>query len=686
MRLSYKSLLSASLLCLLGAVLPAANAKEGFEKLKKGKFTDLQIQYGAFKCADGVAEVINRGKNSGSALRMFGGDKTELKLTLKESPQANVKLTAWAERWTNAAPFEFSIVAQGADSEKEIYNGRDIKTGGFNTKIDAIIPAGAKSLVFKLTTPPDKGLMLDDLMISDNTHMVVDKNVEVRSDVYPVIARIKGNPVMMLNVRTKGSKNPLTLNTIGLDFTGTTNLNDIESVTVIRSDEAVQNIGGGHEFPKDASQVLGTVKMADAKNGKLQVKGHGLTLAPEDNPLWVCVTLKENASIDGKIVVKPTHIGYNHHDMPAVGVIEIKNAAPVTQRIGTAVVKQGDFNSKFYRIPGLARTKKGSLLAVFDIRYNHAGDLPANIDVGVSRSTDEGHTWSPVKIAINDSEIAPNLGLTKGVGDPAILVDEATGRVWVAAIWSHKHSIRGSKAGDNSPEACGQLVLAYSDDDGQTWSKPINITEQTKQLKWHILFNGPGCGICMKNGDLVFAAQYWDENNKPWSTIVYSKDKGKTWHCGMGVNIETTEAQVIELLDGSIMINARCNRKGARVVGVTKDYGKTWIKHATNRTDQLKEPTCQGSLLAIDQVPNVGRVVLFSNPNTNTDRSHMTLKASTDDAGSWPQDKWLLYDVRPCWGYSCLAPAGKDHIGVLYESSGGLYYLRIPYAEIFKGK
>ena len=116
--------------------------------------------------------------------------------------------------------------------------------------------------------------------------------------------------------------------------------------------------------------------------------------------------------------------------------------------------------------------------------------------MGVSRSTDGGRTWSDVKIAMDDSKIDPSLGATKGVGDPAILVDEKTGRIWVAAIWSHKHSIWGSKSGDNSPEACGQLVLAYSDDDGLTWSKPINITEQTKDKDWRILFNGPGNGIC----------------------------------------------------------------------------------------------------------------------------------------------------------------------------------------------
>ena len=81
-------------------------------------------------------------------------------------------------------------------------------------------------------------------------------------------------------------------------------------------------------------------------------------------------------------------------------------------------------------------------------------------------------------------------------------------------------------------------------------------------------------------------------------------------------------------------------------------------------------------------MPGAGRVVLFSNPNTTSGRSHMTLKASTDDAGSGPEDKWLLYDARNGWGYSCLAPVDKNHVGVLYESQGALNFLKIPYKEV----
>lgn len=675
MRLSLNNLSALSLLCALGMALPAAFGTESFEQARRGKFTTLQTEYGPMTCQDGVAEIGGGGKSGNASLRMFGGKDAELKLDLKESPAREVRLSAWAERWTGQAPFAFSIIASGPQGDKEIYDGKDIKTGGFQTRIEARVPAGTRSLVFRLTSPEDKGLKLDDLFIVPSIPMKVDPRVEMASSAYPVIKRIQGNPVLSVNVKTEGCLNPVFLNAVNLDFTGTSRLSDIESVTVLRGSEKPLAPEGAAPFPPDSSQVLGTVKLSGTSRPQIPVKGN-LELEPGDNHLWVCVTLKDAASLDGRVVVRPASVVAGNKLMKVAG------SAPVSQRIGTAVVKPGDFNSKFYRIPGLARTRKGTLLAVYDIRYNHSGDLPANIDVGVSRSSDGGRTWSDVEIAMDDAKIDPSLGATKGVGDPAILVDEKTGRVWVAALWSHKHSIWGSKSGDNSPEACGQLVLACSDDDGRTWSKPVNITEQTKNKDWRILFNGPGSGICMKDGTLVFAAQYWDEKGVPWSTIVYSRDQGKTWHCGTGVNQQTTEAQVIELKDGSIMINARCNWGGSRIVGVTKDLGKTWEKHPTSRTAQLKEPVCQGSLLAVDAVPGAGRVVLFSNPNTTSGRSHMTLKASTDDAASWPEDKWLLYDARDCWGYSCLAPVDKNHIGVLYEARGSLNFLKIPYRDV----
>ena len=111
--------------------------------------------------------------------------------------------------------------------------------------------------------------------------------------------------------------------------------------------------------------------------------------------------------------------------------------------MGVAVRQSGDDEVHTYRIPGLATTKKGTLIGVYDIRHRSGGDLPGDIDVGMSRSTDGGHTWEPMK-AIMDMGNNPDFHYD-GTGDPAVLVDQNTGSLWVAATWSHgNRSWRGS--------------------------------------------------------------------------------------------------------------------------------------------------------------------------------------------------------------------------------------------------
>lgn len=133
------------LLCALGLSIPSVLGKESFEQARRGKFTTLSTKYGLMSCRNGVAEIGGGGKSGEASLRMFGGQDAELKLDLKDTPSREVRLSAWAERWTGQAPFEFSIVAIGPNGEKKIYDGKDIRTGGFHTKIETSVPAGTRS-------------------------------------------------------------------------------------------------------------------------------------------------------------------------------------------------------------------------------------------------------------------------------------------------------------------------------------------------------------------------------------------------------------------------------------------------------------------------------------------------------------------------------------------------------------
>ena len=235
-----------------------------------------------------------------------------------------------------------------------------------------------------------------------------------------------------------------------------------------------------------------------------------------------------------------------------------------------------------------------------------------------------------------------------------------------------------------TPEETGQYMLTRSGDDGRTWSDPINITEQVKRPEWRLLIQGPGRGITMSDGTIVFPSQFKDASNVPHSTVIISEDGGRTWRIGGGVKSNTNESQVVELDDGRLMINCRDLRGGRRSVATSTDKGRTWTEHSTSRLS-LVEPVCMASLLNVDRDlgrENTGRL-LFSNPAVaSAPRRSMTIKGSPDDGKTWTTR--LLIDEGSSAGYSCLTMIDEQTIGILYEGSRGrMTFQRIPLKELF---
>lgn len=400
-----------------------------------------------------------------------------------------------------------------------------------------------------------------------------------------------------------------------------------------------------------------------------------LTLKPGNNYIWISAKAKPSALSDDKLSFTPTSL-----TLSGGAIRPIKD---LSQKMmfypGIALRQPWQDSVHTYRIPGIVTTNAGTLIAVYDNRYTSTVDLPGNIDVGMSRSTDGGKTWEPMKVIMDMGEPHRN----NGIGDPAVLFDPRTKTIWVAALWSKgNNSLAHSRPG-LSPDSSGQFVLVKSMDDGKTWSAPINITEQVKDPKWHIYFNGPGNGIAMQNGTLVFPSQYWDENKLPWSAVIYSKDNGKTWKSGTGAIPNTTESQVVETDPGTLMLNMRNNRGNFRSVSISKDFGHTWTEHVTSY-NALPDPVCMASIIkARVNVNGVKRDVLFfSNVNSQTARHRMTIKASLDMGETWLPVNELMIDERHSFGYSCLTKIDDNTIGILYEGARDLNFMRVPVADI----
>lgn len=485
------------------------------------------------------------------------------------------------------------------------------------------------------------------------------------------MVRMDYNPVLQIKVDPSKSAKPDRLDALKLDFSKTSNASDIESVDLY--------LGG---TDSKAGEKIGSATPTKS-NPIVTIKPKKATLLKQGttNELWVSVCMKDKARIEGRIAALATQLIVN-------GKQYTLDAEPTVQRIGYAVAKTGDLGSKNYRIPAIARNPKtGTLIATFDIRYNGPGDLPGTIDVGVSTSKDGGKTWTPVESVLTSKDMEVN----RGLGDPGILVDNKTGTVWISALWAPKsgHPIWKSSSGTDSPENCGQLLLIYSKNDGKSWSEPINITPDIKRLKdddtkdWGLVFQGPGAGICTKDGTLIFPAQIWGHQGKgTWGVLVYSKDGGKTWTSSKKMPWGGSESTCVELRDGSIMLNVRQGSPSERIVGVTKDLGETWKKF---NGEKLRQPgnLCQAALLTAD-----GKTLYFSNPNSGR-RDNMTLRYSKDAGKKWTDG--LVYDERKCAGYSSTAFIDKENknIGVLYEGvpdAQSIFFLSIPCSEIRSAK
>lgn len=500
----------------------------------------------------------------------------------------------------------------------------------------------------------------------------------VREQQIPILLDRADNVLCMIRISAQKGD---VLNQLTMQFTQESSLNAIQAVRLYYAGTEAPERKGFHFNPANyiSSHTPGKTRMANpsysVKQDETTLIKNSITLHSEQpllkgtNYFWVSIQMKPQASLQSKVSFTLPEALINNQ--PATIAWQGKAEAP--RRVGIGVRQAGDDGSAAYRIPGLVTSNRGTLLGVYDIRYNSSVDLQEKVDIGVSRSTDKGQTWEPMRIAMTFGETGGLPHAQNGVGDPSILVDEKTNTIWIVAAWTH--GMGNGRAWNNSmpgmtPDETAQLILVKSEDDGKTWSQPINITSQVKHPSWYFLLQGPGRGITMKDGTLVFPIQFIDSTRIPNAGIMYSKDRGKTWHLHNLARTNTTEAQVAEIEPGTLMLNMRDNRGGSRAVAITKDLGKTWTEHPSSRK-ALQEPVCMASLLKVEAKDNItGKpLLLFSNPNTTRGRHHITIKASLDNGLTWSPSQQVLLDEGESWGYSCLTLIDKETIGILYESS-----------------
>ncbi len=326
-----------------------------------------------------------------------------------------------------------------------------------------------------------------------------------------------------------------------------------------------------------------------------------------------------------------------------------------------------------YRIPGIVVTKRGIVLAYTSARQG-TSDW-ADIDIVMRRSLDNGGTWTPSRRLLGEGQ-----GTTD---NPVAIPDYQTGAVHF--LYQHNYE---------------RVYYMRSDDDGKTFTKPVEITDVFEKFRpeydWHVIAPGVGHALQLKSGRLL--VPIWMALGAPTSptsrahrpsaiATIYSDDHGKTWNRGAIIANNSddlpnpSESMAVQLSDGRVLLSIRNeSKKFRRAYSISSDGISNWSTPVFD--ENLFEPICAASIVRFRSSPlDKDPTLLFSNPDSEDikpsnpsrlarPRQNLTIRLSSDDAKTWPVHRVIDGGVA---GYSDLAVDKEKNIYILYEE-GSINY------------
>ena len=334
-----------------------------------------------------------------------------------------------------------------------------------------------------------------------------------------------------------------------------------------------------------------------------------------------------------------------------------------------------------YRIPGVIVSAKGTIIVFCEARSG--GDW-STIDIRMRRSCDDGKTWeksrriSEAPAEVQQNKVALEKGLAKQgevtMNNPVMIPDPETGAI---------HFLY-----------CIEYARCYyrrSDDDGETFSKAVDITDTfdlfRKDYNWKVLATGPGHGLRTSSGRLIVPVWLSDGTgghaHRPSAvSVVYSDDQGATWKRGELVAADPdpkalratgvpklhnpSETVAVELQDGRVLLNLRNeSTTRRRAISISADGVSKWSRYHFD--EALVEPICMGSIIRLSAKPLYRKNrILFANPHNPTSRArqNVSVKLSYDEAKTWPVIKTI--EAGPS-AYTDLAVGPDGTIYCFYE-------------------
>ena len=337
------------------------------------------------------------------------------------------------------------------------------------------------------------------------------------------------------------------------------------------------------------------------------------------------------------------------------------------------VFKSGSEGYECFRIPTILKIKDGSIIAFAEGRKNSCSDT-GDVDIVYKKSNDNGKSWSNLKVIWDDE--------SNTCGNPSPVMDNESGRISLLATWNRGEDKEWQIINQNSIDT-RHVFLIHSYDNGDSWSKPKEITSDVKLNNWTWYATGPVNGIQLKNGKkkgrLIIPCDHIEAETKNYySHIIYSDDGGLNWNLGGSTpQHQVNECTIVEFKNGELLLNMRnYTEDRLRKLSLSKDQGITWSDIYSHKS--LIEPICQASMINIRR-PFAKDILVFSNPNSKTNRERMTLQFSFDKAKSW-SNKILLHSGPSA--YSNLVQLNSEEIGCRFEGGKKSAYEGIAFKKI----
>ncbi len=274
-----------------------------------------------------------------------------------------------------------------------------------------------------------------------------------------------------------------------------------------------------------------------------------------------------------------------------------------------------------YRIPALAVTKDGTLIAVAD--YRHSGtDIgvtdKGRIDLHYRLSYDNGNTWSEVMPLIEGKGAQSPDFMNVGFGDPCIVADRESNRVLLMSCAGNVSFQNGTRQNHQN------IARFYSEDGGKTWGEPEDIAESIYS-QFDASSYGPVRSMFVASGRIMQSritkvGDYYrlycavlvrDKYAKHMNYVLFSDDFGGSWKILGDINEPAVydtadEPKVEELPNGTIIISSRYN--GGRyynyfiysdVNSGAGDWDKATFSGAGNNGVESKDNSTNGEIMLV---------------------------------------------------------------------------------------